>query len=181
MPFETQRTGPAAYTSQWPLERTIGDFGKQLKQPSNPYANLSQRCVLQAQVNVLKAMMPEINQKSDTRLLLPHGAIDLGDSYALLRAADDRARPISPEENLAIQIYLRERNGDARNPITAVVRWARLRLPNRQIARSLWKESQRPLNKIRVSRFVKVCRKFFPNVNLSQRWNRRLRSLAVQG
>ncbi|KAI0684207.1 hypothetical protein BC835DRAFT_1293604 [Cytidiella melzeri] len=37
-----------------------------------------------------------------------------------------------------------------------VARWARLRLPTGQVARSLWTEEGRALNKIRISRNVKV-------------------------
>jgi hypothetical protein len=39
----------------------------------------------------------------------------------------------------------------------AVRRWARLRLPNGQVARSMWKESLKPLTKIRIARNVKAC------------------------
>ncbi|KAJ6493798.1 hypothetical protein DFH09DRAFT_826544, partial [Mycena vulgaris] len=35
-------------------------------------------------------------------------------------------------------------------------RWARLRLPNGQIARSAWKEHRRPLHKVRMARNVKI-------------------------
>ncbi|KAF8209723.1 hypothetical protein K438DRAFT_2058579 [Mycena galopus ATCC 62051] len=38
----------------------------------------------------------------------------------------------------------------------SVVRWARLRLPNGQIARSLWKQKRRPLDKTRMSRNIKI-------------------------
>ncbi|KAI1795269.1 hypothetical protein LXA43DRAFT_874110, partial [Ganoderma leucocontextum] len=36
-----------------------------------------------------------------------------------------------------------------------VRKWARLRLPNSQIARSAWKETLKPLDKLRMSRNVK--------------------------
>ena len=39
-----------------------------------------------------------------------------------------------------------------------IARWARLRLPNRQIARSKWKEGMKALDKIRIARNVKVSR-----------------------
>lgn len=38
-----------------------------------------------------------------------------------------------------------------------ITHWARLRLPCGQTARSRWKEGPKPINKIRVSRNVKVC------------------------
>ena len=37
-----------------------------------------------------------------------------------------------------------------------VTRWARLRLPNGQVARSHWKECLKPLGKVRTARNVKV-------------------------
>jgi hypothetical protein len=38
----------------------------------------------------------------------------------------------------------------------SVQRWARLRIPTGQVARSRWKESLKPLNKVRMARNVKV-------------------------
>jgi hypothetical protein len=38
-----------------------------------------------------------------------------------------------------------------------VSRWARLRLPTGQVADSYWKEGMKPLNRVRISRNVKVC------------------------
>lgn len=125
MPLETQCTEPAAYTSQWPLKRTIRDFGQQLKQPPNPYANMSQRCVLQAQVNVLKALMPEIDQKLETRLLLPHRAI-----LSWLRWRCQRSNHCRCKVGLSLTS----------------------KLTNYKIAM----ENQHPLNKIRVSWFIKI-------------------------
>lgn len=156
MPDEIIRTGPAAYISQWPLERTIGDLGQQVKQPSNPYANLSQRIVLQAQTNVLRSLLPDLDYKITDRYAIPHGGVDLGDHYALLRAADNIARPIHPGESHALSQYLAERDVHVNGPITKVVRWARLRLPNREIVRTRWKEILRPQDKIRRARYVNV-------------------------
>ena len=39
---EAFRIGPHAYYAQWTMERAIGDLGQEVKQPSNPFANLSQ-------------------------------------------------------------------------------------------------------------------------------------------
>ncbi|KAF8230404.1 hypothetical protein L208DRAFT_1282051, partial [Tricholoma matsutake] len=38
--------GPPAYSSQWTMEHTIGNLGEEMHQPSNMYANLSQRGLL---------------------------------------------------------------------------------------------------------------------------------------
>lgn len=40
---ETVRVGLLSLLTQWPLKRTIGNLGEEIKQPSNPYANLSER------------------------------------------------------------------------------------------------------------------------------------------
>jgi hypothetical protein len=39
-----------------------------------------------------------------------------------------------------------------------ITRWARLSLPNGQIAQSAWKECAKPLNKVRMARNIKVSR-----------------------
>ena len=35
--------GPLGLVAQWAMEHTIGHLGQEIKQPSNPYANLAQR------------------------------------------------------------------------------------------------------------------------------------------
>jgi hypothetical protein len=166
---EVFRIGPPICSSQWTMERTIGNLGQEIRQPSNPYANLSQRGLLRCQVNALTAMLPEqlIGTKStasDT-WQLPRGAIDLGNGYALLRA-QDQLRSMQKCEAKALITYLTEqchinvltitsgRSADEWCP--DIARWARLHLPNGQIARSRWKESLKSLNKIRIARNVKV-------------------------
>ncbi|ETW75994.1 hypothetical protein HETIRDRAFT_54136, partial [Heterobasidion irregulare TC 32-1] len=63
--------GPPGYTTQFTMEQMIGDLGSEIKQHSNPYANLSQRGLRRAQVNALKAMVPDLNAVTNT---LPCGA-----------------------------------------------------------------------------------------------------------
>ncbi len=36
---EVTRIGPPICSSQWTMERTIGNLGEEIRQPSNPYAN----------------------------------------------------------------------------------------------------------------------------------------------
>jgi hypothetical protein len=43
LPCKVLRIGPPVCSSQWMLEWTIGNLGEEIKQPSNPFANLSQR------------------------------------------------------------------------------------------------------------------------------------------
>jgi hypothetical protein len=42
LPREVTRLGPPICSSQWTLEQTIGNLGEEIKQHSNPFANLSQ-------------------------------------------------------------------------------------------------------------------------------------------
>ncbi|KAJ7049353.1 hypothetical protein C8F01DRAFT_1002515 [Mycena amicta] len=147
---ETIRVGPPAYYTQWPMERTIGSLGEQLRQPSNPYSNLSERALFCAQLNALSAMFPELNDQKLKHI--PRGARDLGGGFVLLRRRDELPHWISGKEADALREYLGA-EGDVR-----VKRWARLRLPNGQIARSSWKEKSKALEKVRMSRNVKLRR-----------------------
>lgn len=88
----------------------------------------------------------------------PRGSRDLGDGYMLLRATDTAARKIPDCDVAAVTVFF----DSAGDPIPAdiidfkVIKWARLSLPTGQIARSAWKETQKPLEKSRMSRNVKV-------------------------
>lgn len=92
---------------------------------------------------------------------LPHGgALDLSGGYVLLRAQDRYSRLMKETEATALKKYIQSRHlltqfGKDWPP--KIVRWARLRLPNGQVARSRWKEALKPINKIRTARNVKVC------------------------
>ncbi|KAJ4495237.1 hypothetical protein C8R41DRAFT_895335 [Lentinula lateritia] len=128
---EIIRLGPGAYSTQFAMERTIGDLGQEVKQPSNPFANLAQRALRRAQVNALKIILPEVD--SDTGYTLPKGAIDLGEGRVLLR----------PRERKLYQAEFKE--GDLlmnQFGSSYVRRWGRFRLPNGQIARSLYIEQE---------------------------------------
>lgn len=63
------------------MERTIGNLGQEIQQPSKTYENLSKGGICCAQVNTLKAMLPELDEPPKG---LPAGTVDLGDGYALL-------------------------------------------------------------------------------------------------
>jgi hypothetical protein len=152
---EAFRIGPASCSSQWTMERTIGNLGREIRQPSNPFANLSQRGLLRCQINVIKAIVPDLQRPTSN---LPQGAKEVGDGYILLRARDRTHRPMRDCEALALRNYLESvtlsLNDDNYSP--SIVRWARLRLPNGQVARSSWKEKLKPLTKLRMARNVKV-------------------------
>jgi len=66
LPRKVLRIGPPICSSQWTLEHTIGNLGKEIKQHSNPFANLSQRGIRCAHVNALIAIIPDLegNQNS---------------------------------------------------------------------------------------------------------------------
>ncbi|KJA18732.1 hypothetical protein HYPSUDRAFT_144534 [Hypholoma sublateritium FD-334 SS-4] len=152
---EVVRIGPPICSSQWTMERTIGNLGEELRQPANPYANLSQRGLIRCQINALMAMVPDLQRAPPA---LPHGAIDLGGGFALLRAQDRYDRAMRPCEARALGVYIEKTSGTILGPefCPKIARWARLRLPSGQVARSRWKETKKPLTKVRTSRNVKV-------------------------
>lgn len=152
---EVSRVGPGIIASQWTMERAIGDLGGEIRLPSNPYANLSQRALRRCQVNALKSMIPDLEEISST---LPRGALDLQGGYVLLRAREARPSLMVGSAALALRIYY-EAQGQIL-PETSdgyrVVRWARLRIPTGQVARSAWKEKRKSDRNVRISRNVKV-------------------------
>ncbi|KAG1802426.1 hypothetical protein EV424DRAFT_1331454 [Suillus variegatus] len=144
---QTIQKGPPICYSQWTMERMVGNLGQEIRQPSNPYSNLSREGVRRCQVNALKAIIPELDVPPRG---IPSTAIDLGGGYVLLRKRDYRAVHPSQAETIAIEAYL---GLDAHK----IHRWARLRLPNGQIVRTAWRETLRPPERpIRVSRNVKL-------------------------
>lgn len=152
---EAIQLGPQVYYTQWTMEQSIGNLGEEIKQPSNPYKNLSHRAVHHCQVNALKGMIPDLKPSKDR---LPWGAKLLGDGYCLLQAKDGSKQFVLDELAQAIQAYYEvaapeefEEGSD-----TWVIRWARLSLPNGQIARSAWKEKPRPQDQIWMAHNVKV-------------------------
>ncbi|KAL1681219.1 hypothetical protein EV122DRAFT_288242 [Schizophyllum commune] len=166
MPFEAIRIGPGIIYSQWTMERTIGNLGEEIKQHANAFANLMQRGLRRCQINALKSIIPDLEPVERP---LPHTACDLGDGYALLHATDTIARRDTTEaEQAALQRYAGAHMLDAGEVVETdwqpqVVRWARLSLPNGQIARSRWKEEERSADSdIRVEQPVVVVSMFGP-------------------
>ena len=129
------------------MEQSIGNLSEKIKQPSNPYKNLLHCAVCCCQVNALKGMIPDLEPSKDR---LPQGAKPLGDGYCLLQAKDGSKQLVLDELAQAIQAYYEmaapeefEEGSDTR-----VIWWARLSLPNGQIARSAWKGKPRPQDQI---------------------------------
>ena len=141
---EAFRTGPGCLTSQFTLERTIGFLIQDIRQPSNPYANLSQIAMRRTQVNSLIAVCPELDKPARK---VPRGAVDLGDGIMLLRPQDASLPDLTPAEtNLLRQAF----------QVESVLRWGRYSLPSGYIARSLYCEARKK-KRPRVTRNVKVC------------------------
>ena len=155
---EVARVGPGAYSTQFTMERTIGDLGQEIRQPSNPFANLARRALRRSQVNALKNIHPNLDPTAVPRL--PRHSKELGDGYVLLRPRDK-----NPVEILEPALGILSASGTVGEANT-IRRWGRLRLPNGQIARSLWGEQRRIGQKIRISRNVKVCyyKSYHPNL-----------------
>jgi len=145
---EAIHKGPPICYAQWTMERTIGNLGEQIRQPSKPFANLSREGVRQCQVNSLLSIMPELDDSNNG---LPHGLVDLGNGYILLRKCSKNATIPRGDEAAAISQFL-----GPGHLLPCIKKWARLRLPNGQIARSAWREALRPPEQIRISRNVKV-------------------------
>jgi len=85
---EAIHKGPPICYAQWTMERTIGNLGEQIRQPSKPFANLSREGVWRCQVNSLLSIMPELDDSNNG---LPHGSVDLGNGYILLRKRSKNA------------------------------------------------------------------------------------------
>ena len=68
------------------MECTIGDLGQEIRQPSNPFANLAQRALQRLQVNALKSIYLNLDPKARFHIL--KSATDLGNGYIVLRPRD---------------------------------------------------------------------------------------------
>ncbi|CDO74927.1 hypothetical protein BN946_scf184706.g6 [Trametes cinnabarina] len=137
---EQKRLGPGSLHSQWTIENYIGNITREIGSDKEPYANLAQRAARRAHSNVLQAMFPSFVPPGD---VLPPGAVPLGNDYILLRARDRAARTVSGLEGQALTRFLATSGVNLPGWKPAVWKWARLRLPNGQVARCAWKENER--------------------------------------
>ncbi|KAG1724977.1 hypothetical protein EDB19DRAFT_1915281 [Suillus lakei] len=119
------------------MERTIGNLAQEIRlHNASVYANLSQCAVRRCQVNAIKVIIPSIEP---TKTNLPQGSQDLGNGYMLLCRRERTPHTVQRCESDAILQYLTAK--DIHVPTTPrIIRWARLQLPNGQVARSAWKE-----------------------------------------
>ncbi|KAH9847962.1 hypothetical protein C2E23DRAFT_691847, partial [Lenzites betulinus] len=153
---ESKRAGPGSLHSQWTIENTIGNLTREIGSDQHPYANLAQRATRRVQVNTLQNMFPTVlAPPSDDS---PRGCVALGDDYTLLRARDRTTRHLHNSEADALLLYLTAKGIPVQGWLPVVWKWARLRLPNGQIARTAWKECERENRgkDVRRARMVKV-------------------------
>ncbi|KAG1804054.1 uncharacterized protein BJ212DRAFT_1284806 [Suillus subaureus] len=128
---ETITKGPPICSLQWTMEWTIGNLGCEIHSHSQPYANLSERGVQRCQVNALKVMIPTLNPPTDT---LPHCSVDLGCGYT--------PHCLLACEATALISYLTAHGVDiTADQCPCIIQWARLQIPNGQVAQSSWKEN----------------------------------------
>ena len=129
------------------MERAIGDLGKDIRQPSNPFANLSQIALRRSQMNALLNICPELDPNAET---IPTGN-NVENGYFLLTPCERYASSLGGE------IYWDAVHTEFPH-MMGVRKWGRLNLPNGQIARSLYSETQRKgkSENTRISRNVKV-------------------------
>ncbi|KAF8274727.1 hypothetical protein EI94DRAFT_1768563 [Lactarius quietus] len=133
--------GPGAYSSQGTLECTISNLGQEIKQPSNPYANLANCSLRHSQLSALHVIPPDLEPDNP---ILPQGAVDLGNGYILLRAWDETSVRFYGECADMIHAFLVVELGQGAlwaDWVPKYICWARLCLPNLQIAHFVWKEN----------------------------------------
>ena len=139
---ETIRAGPLISYSQWTMENLIGNLGKEIRQDKDPHANIAQRGLLRAQTNVLRNIVFKERLPSSTSPP-SRPQKDLNDGFILLWPRQKQQTEILPLEEEAIMTLWQKEGWQNQNdwPRT-VCRWARIRLPNSQVVRSMWGESK---------------------------------------
>lgn len=116
------------------MERIIGILGSLIKQPSNPFANLTEQAKKIAEINAIIAIWPELNStKRD-----PHGSINIGHGYVLLGPKDDKPYYPSNTEQTALAEFISNLPHPGSAQPSSIYRWGRLQIPTEQVARSYW-------------------------------------------
>jgi hypothetical protein len=131
------------------MERAVGDYGGEIRQPSNPYGNLAKIMERQSHLNALKAMYPELDKDNDKKPLRRMKQ-DGGDGYTLLHPASRRPEDVQGAAGEVMQ---------AQAGISTVTVWERIQLPNGQVVRSYCKEAWLSKTEHRVTRNAKVSTK----------------------
>jgi hypothetical protein len=97
-------------------------------------------------------MIPDLDTEVSTKEGHPRGSMDLGTGFLLLRAREANPRPLRDCEANALRRFMRTSDDTE----FCVRRWAKLRLPTGQTCYSAWKEKERPLERRRTARNIKV-------------------------
>ena len=174
---ETLRAGPLSSYAQWTLETTIGNLGREIRQDRDLYANLTQRAILRAQVNSMHARHPNvrINFRGSSEDSLPTNSLVFEESpgYIFLPQREETPSPLSDDEAAALRSYWREQRWPGlENWNDCVCRWAKLLLPNRQKARSVWFEEGSAASLRRTSCVEVSCTAFVSKSFTYCIWNR---------
>lgn len=141
---ETLRIGPLGCYAQWTLETAIGNLGREVRQDRDIYANLTQRAVIRAQVNSVCARFPRIKFELGGTTGTSHSICirEFEDGYAFLPRCEDFPSPLTTDEHMALKAYWVQQGWPNLDSWpNAICRWAKLRLPNGQVARSVWYEA----------------------------------------
>lgn len=134
------------------MEQIIGILSSLIKQPSNPFANLTEQAKKIAEINALVAIWLELDStKKD-----PHGSIDIGQGYILLGPKDEKPHQLSGAEQTAFDGFYSGFPGPRLVTPRSIYRWGRLQLPTEQVARSYWKEVVRSSRTARTDRNLKA-------------------------
>ena len=144
---ETFRVGPLACYAQWTLETAIGNLGCEIRQDRDMFVNLSQRAVLRAQTNSLQARFPNVQLEfgeTETPSLSTRARKFEGyDGYAFHPRCEEYPTPVAEDEREALILHWRSQGWPNVDTWThAVCRWAKLQLPNGQVAHSVWHETK---------------------------------------
>lgn len=161
---EILRCGPLGIYGQSTLERTIGNTTEEIRQHSNPFANLSARGLLRCQTNALYAAIPSLlHSKAPAQ-----NSILLGDKYVLLHpTARYQSSWQSEKECDALASFLTSAGAELEDFNLAslkIRKWGRLSIPTGQIARSAWKEKEQKVARMSRNVTIHVSTQMFPCV-----------------
>ena len=147
---ETCHLGPLWLLSQWTMEQVISYLGSLLRQPSNPFRNLTAQTMQIATMNTLIAMWPDLDKPKG----IPRGLMDLGDHYRLLGPKDTTSYCLQPSKQMEFIKFFGFPQGVHQ---LSIYQWGHLKLPTDQITQSQWKEMEQCSNMARTDRNIKVC------------------------
>ena len=123
----------------------------------NPAAILSLCELITMRITPLSNQCSQIHS-AGSHIIWKALATWINGGYVLLRAWENRASLMTQSTSIALERYF-ESVGQplwGNNLCYCCVRWAQLQIPTGQIARSTWKENQKNIMNIRMSRNVKV-------------------------